>query len=214
MIGFYEEFIGKGNIKLTRGEVSTLVNLIACTGETDAEAMGLKDADEALYDKLKKQCQKIANLTGELVYLKQGFELGYDHYHNNPYEVLEQCEQDGTYEFTCDEHVLHLYGFEDLDVEAIIEAKREEGDFGYGESDLAYEINELNELKKKLISQAKLDYFRCWVDQQIENLEGKELHDFYCNVVGVKLDLDDCPIPDADIVIPDEIIHMAQDVNY
>lgn len=172
-----EEATCKGNIDLTSDEVNTLVQLIRETGETDAESMGLQDVDEALYDKLQEQCQEIADLAAELAYLKEGFDIEADEYHENPEEAIEECEQDGTFEFDYDE---------------------------------ADYLDEDGNLDEDALWEAKQEAFESWVDDQRFSLEGEELRDFYYNVVGVSLDLDACSIPDADIVIPDEIIRIAQ----
>lgn len=177
LMEYDEEATYEGYIHLTKDEVNTLVKLIRETGATDAEAMGLQDVDEALYDKLQEQCQEIANLAAEIAYLSEGYDIEADQYHEDPEELIEECEQDGTFKFDYDE-----------------------ADF----------LDDDGQLDEDALWEAKQEAFESWVDDQRFSLEGEALRDFYYNVVGVNLDFDYCSIPEVDIVIPDQIISLAQ----
>ena len=101
----------------------------------------------------------------------------------------------------CDEYHEHP--------EETIEACEQDGSFKYEFNEADYLDDEGN-LDEDAIWEAKEEAFESWLDDQRFSLEGEALRDFYYDVIGVGLNLDGCTFPDVDIVIPDEIIEMAQ----
>lgn len=156
---------GEGVVELDDNEVNVLVDLIREKGTTDVDALGLKESNPEIYDKLYDAYYK-------LTYSEVEKEMLWDGYYSGVYEydrgdLIERCKQECGFDFDFvydEENFLDSEG--NVDEDLVEEARQEAEDAAFDE----------------------------WLDEYITSLSDDEAVTFFYNYMNADFEMDDSDV--------------------
>lgn len=156
---------GESVVELDDNAVSVLVDLIRQKGTTDVDALGVKESNPEIYDKLHDAYYRLAYTEVENQMLWEGYYRGDYEYDTD--DLIGRCKQDCGFDFNFvynEEEFLNDDG--NVDVDMLEEARQE----------------------------AEEDAFAEWLDSYINSLPDDKATSFFYNYMNAGFEMDDLDV--------------------